>query len=85
MGGEKIIIWKSLETLYIFAPQDDPANVQKVLDDIWNKQEINQFGEASTHSIFCHENMMKNSALWSTIILGLPGWVLCLTLYGCSI
>lgn len=33
------------ENVYIFSPQDDPAEVQKVLDRLWNVQETNQFGE----------------------------------------
>ena len=33
------------ENTYIFSPEDDPAEVQKALDDIYTKQETNQFGE----------------------------------------
>ena len=33
------------ENTYIFSPEDDPAEVQKTLNDIYTKQETNQFGE----------------------------------------
>lgn len=52
VSGEGIILGRKNyhleafgDNVYIFAPQDDPADVQKVLDSIWNKQERNQFGE----------------------------------------
>ena len=31
--------------VYFFAPEDDPEEVQEVLDRIWKKQEKNQFGD----------------------------------------
>lgn len=33
------------ENTYIFTPEDDPAKVQKTLDEIYEKQEDNQFGK----------------------------------------
>lgn len=33
------------ENVYIFSPEDDPAEVQQVLDTIWRRQETNQFGD----------------------------------------
>jgi len=33
------------ENTYIFSPEDDPALVQQTLDDIYAKQEANQFGK----------------------------------------
>lgn len=33
------------DNTYIFSPEDDPLQVQSVLDDLWNKQETNQFGK----------------------------------------
>lgn len=33
------------ENTYIFTPEDDPAKVQKTLDEIYEKQEENQFGK----------------------------------------
>ncbi len=32
------------ENVYLFSPQDDPQKVQQVLDDLWERQETNQFG-----------------------------------------
>lgn len=34
------------ENVYIFSPDDDPADIQKVLNSLWNKQETNQFGDS---------------------------------------
>ncbi len=31
--------------VYFFAPEDDPAEVQGILEEIWEKQEKNQFGD----------------------------------------
>lgn len=33
------------ENVYIFSPEDDPEEVNKVLEDIYDRQEANQFGE----------------------------------------
>lgn len=33
------------ENVYIFSPEDDPAEVKQILDDLYDKQETNQFGE----------------------------------------
>lgn len=33
------------ENTYIFSPQDDPKDVQNILDHLWNEQETNQFGK----------------------------------------
>lgn len=33
------------ENTYIFSPQDDPKDVQNILDRLWNEQETNQFGK----------------------------------------
>ncbi|MDD6305072.1 MAG: sialidase, partial [Lachnospiraceae bacterium] len=30
---------------YVFSPEDDPAEVNRILDEIWEKQEANQFGK----------------------------------------
>ena len=30
---------------YIFSPEDDPEEVQGILDELWSKQETNQFGK----------------------------------------
>lgn len=32
--------------VYFFAPEDDPEEVQRILGEIWEKQERNQFGDA---------------------------------------
>lgn len=32
------------ENVYLFSPEDDPAEVQKILDQLWRQQETNQFG-----------------------------------------
>ncbi|MCM1057159.1 MAG: hypothetical protein NC517_06080 [Firmicutes bacterium] len=31
--------------VYFFAPEDDPEEVQRILEEIWKKQEKNQFGD----------------------------------------
>lgn len=33
------------ENTYIFSPQDEPEEVQKILDELWSRQETNQFGK----------------------------------------
>lgn len=33
------------ENVYIFSPEDDPAEVSRILEDIYDRQEENQFGE----------------------------------------
>ena len=33
------------ENTYFFSPEDDPAEVQRLLEEIWEKQESNQFGD----------------------------------------
>lgn len=33
------------ERVYIFSPEDDPTEVQKIIDSIYEKQEANQFGD----------------------------------------
>lgn len=33
------------ENVYIFSPEDDPQEVNRVLEDIYDRQEENQFGE----------------------------------------
>lgn len=33
------------DNMYIFSPRDNPAAVQDILDELWKKQETNQFGE----------------------------------------
>lgn len=30
---------------YIFSPEDDPAEISRVLEELWRRQETNQFGE----------------------------------------
>ena len=30
---------------YIFSPEDDPAEVNRILEELWNKQETSQFGK----------------------------------------
>lgn len=34
------------DTVYFFAPEDNPDEVQRILGEIWEKQEKNQFGDA---------------------------------------
>ncbi len=38
--------------VYIFSPEDNPGEVQKVLDDLWEQQETNQFGEERYSVLF---------------------------------
>lgn len=33
------------ENVYIFSPEDDPAEIKQILEDLYDKQETNQFGE----------------------------------------
>ncbi len=33
------------ENVYIFSPEDDPAEIKQILEDMYDKQETNQFGE----------------------------------------
>lgn len=33
------------ENTYIFSPEDDPVEVSKILEDLWNRQETSQFGQ----------------------------------------
>lgn len=33
------------ENVFVFSPEDDPAEVKKILDELWKKQETNQFGD----------------------------------------
>lgn len=33
------------EHVYVFSPEDNPQEMQEVLDELWQKQETNQFGE----------------------------------------
>ncbi len=40
------------ENVYIFSPEDDPIEVQQVLDDLWEQQEANQFGEERYSVLF---------------------------------
>lgn len=39
------------ENVYIFGPQDKPEQVQEILDELWEKQEANQFG-SNRYAIF---------------------------------
>lgn len=40
------------ENVYIFSPEDNPEEVQQVLDDLWEQQETNQFGEERYSVLF---------------------------------
>lgn len=40
------------ETVFIFSPEDDAKEVQQVLDDLWEQQERNQFGEERYSVLF---------------------------------
>lgn len=40
------------ENVYIFSPEDDQIEVQQVLDDLWEQQEANQFGEERYSVLF---------------------------------
>ena len=33
------------ENVYVFSPEDDPAEVKQILEDLYDKQETNQFGK----------------------------------------
>lgn len=46
LGRENYHLEEFGDNVYIFAPEDDPEEVQKVLDSIWGRQETNQFGDA---------------------------------------
>lgn len=39
------------ENVYIFSPDDNPEDIQAILDDLWDEQEANQFG-TSRYSIY---------------------------------
>lgn len=40
------------ENVYIFSPEDNPGEVQQVLDDLWEQQETNQFGDERYSVLF---------------------------------
>lgn len=40
------------ENVYIFSPEDNPGEVQQVLDELWEQQETNQFGEERYSVLF---------------------------------
>lgn len=40
------------ENVYVFSPEDDPAYVQQIIEDIWKEQETNQFGEERVSFLF---------------------------------
>lgn len=40
------------ENVYIFSPEDNPEEVQQVLDDLWEQQETNQFGDERYSVLF---------------------------------
>lgn len=40
------------ENVYIFSPEDNPDEVQQILDELWEQQETNQFGEERYSVLF---------------------------------
>lgn len=40
------------ENVYIFSPEDNPDKVQQILDELWEQQETNQFGEERCSVLF---------------------------------
>lgn len=40
------------ENVYIFSPEDNPDEVQQILDELWEQQETNQFGEERCSVLF---------------------------------
>ena len=33
------------ENVYVFSPEDDPAEVKQILEELYDRQETNQFGD----------------------------------------
>ncbi|MBQ6886376.1 MAG: hypothetical protein IJN54_02535 [Lachnospiraceae bacterium] len=47
------------ENTYIFSPDDTPAEVNQILDEIWSRQEAAQFGKERFQFISCRERMIS--------------------------
>ena len=44
--------------MYVFSPEDPVDQVQEILDDLWKKQETNQFGSERYVYFFCQAPMI---------------------------
>jgi hypothetical protein len=44
--------------MYVFSPEDPVDQVQEILDDLWKKQETNQFGSERYGVFFCQAPMI---------------------------
>lgn len=64
------------ENTYIFSPEDDPEEVQEVLDEIYEKQETNQFGDERYAVCFLpgeYDESLEVNVGFYTQVLGLGG------------